>query len=192
MNFQELMQRIAELDQPVIEEPNEGNLFTGNLAKARADGKDQADLDGDGDMEKVSEDDIEECGMDPMSSMKQQDNVSMNVSMNGSGAGGIRDLLDILKNIDDTNSGDDLGDLIDKMDSGPGKMAVIDGGEMPVDEYANEPDEVYGNVGDVMPTGNDIHSKGSEAPKVNGGGNPMAMETLISRLDALYQEVKTR
>lgn len=191
MNFQELMQRIAELDTPVIEDPNEGNLFTGNLAKARADGKDQADLDGDGDMEKVREDDIEECGMDPMSSMKQQDNVNMNVSMSGSGAGGIRDLLDILKNIDDANSGDDLGDLISNMDSKPEKMAVI-GSEMPVDEYANEPDEVYGSVGDVTPTGNDIHSKGIEAPKVNGGGNPMTMETLISRLDALYQEVKTR
>jgi len=33
----------------------EGNLFTGNLAKARAAGKKQADLDGDGDMEQVQE-----------------------------------------------------------------------------------------------------------------------------------------
>jgi hypothetical protein len=33
----------------------EGNRFTGNLAKARAAGKKQADLDGDGDMEKVQE-----------------------------------------------------------------------------------------------------------------------------------------
>jgi hypothetical protein len=37
------------------EKTEEGNLFTGNLAKARADGKKQADLDGDGDMEKVRE-----------------------------------------------------------------------------------------------------------------------------------------
>jgi hypothetical protein len=33
----------------------EGNKFTGNLAKARAAGKKEADLDGDGDMEKVQE-----------------------------------------------------------------------------------------------------------------------------------------
>ena len=33
----------------------EGNKFTGNLAKARAAGKTEADLDGDGDMEKVRE-----------------------------------------------------------------------------------------------------------------------------------------
>jgi hypothetical protein len=35
----------------------EGNRFTGNLAKARAAGKKQADLDGDGDMEPVRETD---------------------------------------------------------------------------------------------------------------------------------------
>ena len=37
---------------------DEGNLFTGNLAKARAAGVKKADLDGDGDMEKVNELDI--------------------------------------------------------------------------------------------------------------------------------------
>jgi hypothetical protein len=37
------------------EKTEEGNLFTGNLAKARADGKKEADLDGDGKMEKVDE-----------------------------------------------------------------------------------------------------------------------------------------
>ena len=37
------------------EKTEEGNKFTGNLAKARADGKKEADLDGDGDMEKVQE-----------------------------------------------------------------------------------------------------------------------------------------
>ena len=37
---------------------DEGNLFTGNLAKARAAGLKKADLDGDGDMEKVNELDI--------------------------------------------------------------------------------------------------------------------------------------
>jgi hypothetical protein len=42
------------------EKTDEGNKFTGNLAKARAAGKQEADLDGDGDMEKVKEDDVEE------------------------------------------------------------------------------------------------------------------------------------
>ena len=48
------------------EETAEGNKFTGNLAKARAAGKQEADLDGDGDMEKVREghdhETCNECG----------------------------------------------------------------------------------------------------------------------------------
>jgi hypothetical protein len=50
------MAGIQEAKKEVDEEKTEeGNLFTGNLAKARADGKKEADLDGDGDMEKVRE-----------------------------------------------------------------------------------------------------------------------------------------
>ena len=50
------MAGIQEAKKDVEEEKTEeGNLFTGNLAKARAAGKKQADLDGDGDVEKVRE-----------------------------------------------------------------------------------------------------------------------------------------
>lgn len=50
------MAGISEAKKDVEEEKTEeGNLFTGNLAKARAAGKKEADLDGDGDMEKVRE-----------------------------------------------------------------------------------------------------------------------------------------
>jgi hypothetical protein len=76
---------------------------------------------------KTTDDIIEECGMSPMSSpMPQQDNVSMNVSMNGSGAGGIRDLMSILKNIEETGEeemmpGIDAGELeMPSMDAGGG------------------------------------------------------------------------
>lgn len=41
----------------------EGNRFTGNLMKARAAGKKRADLDGDGDMEPVREESLEELDM---------------------------------------------------------------------------------------------------------------------------------
>ena len=75
---------------------------------------------------------IEECGMTPMSSpMPQQDNVSMNVSMNGSGAGGIRDLMSILKNIEDTGEQGLTPDLPgdDSIDFGaPGSMMGADDG----------------------------------------------------------------
>jgi hypothetical protein len=47
------------------DEVEEGNFFTGNLAKAREEGRTEADLDGDGDMEKVkegAETQCNECG----------------------------------------------------------------------------------------------------------------------------------
>jgi hypothetical protein len=187
MNFNELFQKMRELDQPVGEELKGGQK--------------KLDVDKDGDIEaddlkdlrdkKVDEELVDECGMGPMTSPQgQQDNVNMSVNMSGSGSGGIRDLLDILKNIDDNNGspdGDDLGDLIGNMDKEP-----IIGSKMAVDEFANEPDEMYADTSAVTPTGDDLHSKGGEAPPVNGGGNPMTMESLISRLSDLYQDVKSR
>lgn len=166
MNFQELLSKITALDTPVV----------GEELNSKAQSEDVLDVD--------------ECGMGPMDSMKQQDNVNMSINMNGSGTGGIRDLLDILRNID--AGGEDassLGDLIGQMEKGP------EGGnelEMPVGEYANEPDEVYGTVDQAIPTGDDLHSKGEEFPKVNGGGNPMYMEQLKTKLSSLYDEIKNR
>jgi hypothetical protein len=49
------MSGIREAKKVKEDDMEEGNLFTGNLAKARADGKKEADLDGDGKMEKVDE-----------------------------------------------------------------------------------------------------------------------------------------
>ena len=199
MNFNELFQKMRELDAPVAEELKGGQK--------------KLDQDKDGDIEaddlkalrdkKVDEEIVDECGMDmgPMDSPKQQDNVSMNISMNGSGPGGIRDLLDILRDIE--NGGDqeagDLGDMIDKMD-GPDTApdALIDmdeAGGGGFDRASTAPDPQTAPLGAAYPTGDDISSHGgNEAPKVNGGGNPyrMTAESLIPRLTNLYQEVKSR
>jgi len=188
MNFNELFQKMRELDAPVAEELKGGQK--------------KLDVDKDGDIEaddladlrakKVDEELVDECGMDmpSMGAPRQQDNVSMNLSMNGSGAGGIRDLLDILKNIDGNDGGEEqLGKLMGKMDKEP----IIGDLDMPMDEYANSPDEAYGTVGDVTPTGNDMHSKGAERPKVNGGGNPFGVdEELVNRLTNMYESIKNR
>ncbi len=195
MNFQELLSRINELDQPMIEEPNEGNAY-GQAVQNTPPGEEiKINGKGTGDI-KREEVVADECGMGPMGSMSpsQQDSVNMNVSMNGSGAGGIRDLLDILKNLDKDDDVDSLGNLVKRMGSEPaGKVAVI-GDDIPIDEFANEPDEMYAPVGSVIPTGNDMHSKGAEAEKVNGGGNPFNVDeaTLISKLSSLYETIKDR
>lgn len=61
--------RILEL-AGITKQADEGNLFTGNLAKARAAGKTHTDLDGDGDMEKVRE---SSTGDAPISKMSDKD-----------------------------------------------------------------------------------------------------------------------
>jgi hypothetical protein len=196
MNFQELLSKIASLDAPLGEELKGGQK--------------KLDVDKDGDIEaddlkdlrdkKVDEEVVDECGMMGSmgsSSQDQQDSVNMSINMSGSGSGGIRDLLDILRNLEDGGDNpevDDLGDLLGKMDGEPDSKVAMIGTKMPVDEFANEPDEMYADVSDVTPTGNDMHSKGGEAPKVNGGGNPMGVdeEALLARLASLYESIKSR
>ena len=62
MSYESDMRRMREIagikeakKEVEEEQTDEGNLFTGNLAKARAAGKKQADLDNDGSLEKVKE-----------------------------------------------------------------------------------------------------------------------------------------
>jgi hypothetical protein len=136
--------------------------------------------------------DVEECGMPGMTNMpsgmmgspKQQDNVTMNVSMNGSGAGGIRDLMSILKDLEGGQSRGDKDMIIGVGETGS------DGG---FGDATTSPNQRTAPISAVVPTGNDIHSKGAEAEKVNGGGNPFNVdESLVARLSTLYTEVKSR
>lgn len=120
---------------------------------------------------------VNECGEMPHQAPPQQDTVTMNVSMNGSGAGGIKDLMNILKNIEQGGADTD--------------MVIGDSFE----DATTRPNEVTLDIDSVIPTGNDIHSKGGEAEKVNGGGNPMRNdvdESLVSRLSAMLEEVKAK
>ena len=197
MDFKSLISKINELDSS-----------TDMPAPEAADQPATEELHVD---QPLMDTEVEECGMPgmPMGAPKQPDNVSMNVSMNGSGAGGIRDLMSILRNIEQGEEGpgseidieperfgDRDMDIIVQKHSGMDKGVEID------DDFANQPDEMYGNMDSVTGTGNDIHSKGKEAPKVNGGGNPMPVESgttyklpsgdLKIRLESLYQEIKSR
>lgn len=158
--------------------------------------------------EDYSNTDMEECGLPGMSSMpsgmsgmpKQQDNVTMNVSMNGSGAGGIRDLMGILKNIE---QGSDEPPRATRVLVAPGSMSSDnigndlfgDIGEEQNDggfgSATTEPSPRTRGIDSVTQTGDDMHSKGIEKPKVNGGGNPM-QESLVAKLSQHYNEVKSR
>lgn len=131
--------------------------------------------------------DVEECGMMPLPSEHgQSDSVTMNISMNGSGSGGIRDLMNILRNID--NVGEPQGHHGDSSADD-----LLFGIEEEGEEFGNAPTGAPGQnvmpISAVLPTGDDLASKGEERPKVNGGGNPM-QENLKQHLTNLYQQIK--
>ena len=139
-------------------------------------------------------DNMGECGMMPMGAgpAGQSDSVNMNVSLNASGGGGIRELMNVLKNIDNVATpqhghGDEQEDPMfgDSFEEEFGNsMAGHDG-------PATAP------VSAVLPTGDDLASKGKEAKAVNGGGNPLARkssmeEGIADQLQNLYTEIKAR
>jgi len=143
---------------------------------------------------------VEECGIMPMpGSPDQQDNVSMNLSMNASGAGGIRDLMGILRNIEhgenpaqDAGGTDELNALFGQPETHESDLLLGAEPEMEED-FGNSMQGASGVTKHDVATMTDMGSNDGrgdhEARKVNGGGNPMR-ESLVDRLTELYQEIK--
>jgi len=127
-----------------------------------------------------------ECGMPiaiggAASAPKQQDNVTMNVSMNGSGAGGISDLMKILRNIEGSDNRDphqhDVSQLFGEPDADPAEPIMgdivaklaheeLDGEESPmtheyeVGETIDDENESWGNSVDGA-SGHHTHGIGA-------------------------------
>jgi hypothetical protein len=211
MNFTELYQRIRSIDEGAPSEPTApgGVIKTKNAdgtvsykpkvpgerlsstlpASQAAKTTDTADKD-------KAKSVNEECGDMPVGMMGmsshqgQQDSVTMNISMNGSGAGGIRDLMSILRNIESSDNADVHSHDVSKLFGGDDIEVAfdeeMDGG---FGSATTHPNTATAGIDAVTATGNDLASKGIEAPKVNGGGNPMH-ETVKHRLYTLYNEIK--
>jgi hypothetical protein len=214
MNFTELYQRIRSIEEGTAPEPtapggviktkNADGTFSykpkvpGERLTATLPGNQAAKTSDKTDTTKkqttTANESIEECGPMGMMGMNspqgQQDSVTMNISMNGSGAGGIRDLMSILRDIEGSDNTDVHSHDVSKLFGGDDVEVAfdeeMDGG---FGSATTQPDPATAGIDAVTATGNDIHSKGIEAPKVNGGGTPM-QETLVSRLSALYNEIK--
>ena len=137
-------------------------------------------------------DEMEECG-DMMSlpmptEHGQSDSVTMSVSMNGSGDGGIRDLMNILKGIENVGEPHADHDATD----------VVFGGEMEpeMEAFANSmagaSEKAYFPQSAVTDIGSNDGRGDHEVRKANGGGNPYTQvgEELVNRLSNLYQEIK--
>ena len=158
-----------ELDEADVEE---GNEFTGALAKAKAEHKDEFEVDG----KKYS---VKECydgSMSPMSGATQEEsnlsvstnmgtNSPLNVSVTATG-GAARELMQMLR-LAGLGSSEEM--------SATTEPEVVIGAEEMDEDYANTPDEHYSTVDDQMNQGNDLNRPKGTYPKVAGGDNPMAM-----------------
>ncbi len=104
-----------------------------------------------------------------------------------SAADSMRSVLDKL-HPDDEESDDEVSRPEGDVD-GDGDHDMKDHEKEKVDEFDNEPNPQTTGYGSMTPTGNDLSSKGKEAPKVNGGGNPMqkTMEQIQKDLFAEYE-----
>lgn len=197
MDFQNLYQKIRQLDE------GDMNQGTGIMAPPSTPA-------------------VEECGMGEMGGCsahqevpKQQDSVSMNVNMNASGAGGIRDLMNILKNIehnvtapDDDSDKDvvigepdtDIIDNIEPVSLGEPPQPAEQSDMHQDEEFANEPEfQEFDNI----ISGSDLHKEKNAYPAAQKGDNAMASikkaavvasisESLVNRLANHYNEVKNR
>lgn len=224
MDFQQLMARMVELDQPVQEAETSDKDYDGDgevespkdevwgsrakaAAKAGTPFKEESDEEDEKSVEENLDEladevqqEMDECGMPGMSNMpsgmmgmrnSQPDSVSMNLSMNGSGSGGIRDLMDILRNLE-KGDGDDHDHGMDIGVSAP-KLMIAKKEPILGDEYANTPDVQMGQDNFPVDHGDDLHKpKGSYSDKPYRGDNPMALESLVNRLDSLYTDIKNR
>lgn len=115
-----------------------------------------------------------ECGDMPTPhgrpEMGGDDELLVGEEQRGSATVNVRDLITALQSIEQ------------------GVDEVADGG---FGDATTEPEEITAPMAAMVRTGNDLASKGKEAPKRNGGGNPM-QESLIQRLSEHYNEVKAR
>lgn len=130
---------------------------------------------------------IEECGgdMSPVNKPPEQaDNVNVNVTMSGSGKGGIRDLIDILKNIQDGKDQDHDRPLF-----GQDEIDYVDEAD-----YANDLDGVETRcMGSVTnPASNGIHSPTNKIARHEHPADPYRAysESTFNRLKSLYQDYK--
>lgn len=139
---------------------------------------------------------VSECGGMPQPSLTTSTPpVSMNVSMSAQGVDQIKELLNLMNNTTSAPAPvqsepiqtslpvikpaePEMGDLI-KIASEPKE-----------EEFANEPDEEYGELGDAFPSGDDLHREKKQYAKAQDGDNAMSVESIRAQLDARYKEIK--
>lgn len=143
--------------------------------------------------DEIEEEKVAECPMDPIAiqpAQSQPSSSTMSINMNGTGKDGIKDLLNILRDIED---GPESSPASAMPHAAHGDTTLIVGDEEVQTEahpFANSPEEKYSSIKDIMKSGNDLHkAKDSYSDKPYRGDNPMAIK---ETLKSLYQFVKSK
>ena len=187
MNFKDLMSKLSEIE-------GSGTVPHDSTASPLT----HADPE-------LSEQTVEECGGPmviggPAGSPNQQDSVNLSINMNGSGKGGIKDILDILRGIEGGDREpeielpgleldiDSLGHGSDEHGHEEHEKLMGDVGE----ELSNEPDEMYAAPDAAVHNGEDLNKSKAMFRRAQPGDNAMATESLKVQLQNLYQEIKSR
>jgi hypothetical protein len=161
---------------------------------------------------------VDECGAMPLPGaiisagpQGQQDNVSMTINVNGQGEGGLRSIMNILRNIE---QGDDHAEhghdepIMGNDNEGQNTDSPLTTVPNDVEEVIGDDEEGWGNsahggsghhthgVDAVTFSGDDMNSKGKISPVSRAPGtNPLREpsqfdEALVNRLQAMYQQIK--
>jgi hypothetical protein len=129
--------------------------------------------------------------------------VSMNISLNASGKEHVADLINMMKNAGMAGAEpvtpammpmrtdmERLRGIVGEPEALPApaeqeeEMEAMDGG---FGDATTEPDEEYGDIEDVITSGNDLHKEKKSYKVVAGGDNPMEYEATVESIkDTLY------
>jgi len=164
---------------------------------------------------------VDECGTMPIPGaiisagpQGQQDNVSMTINVNGQGEGGLRSIMNMLRNIEqgEEHAGHNQhgheepimgNDNEGQSNDSPFTTAPTDVEEVIDDEHEEWGNSAYGGSGHhthgvdaVTFSGDDMNSKGKISPVARASGtNPLREpsqydESLVNRLSQMYQAIK--
>lgn len=189
MNWEDLYKKIAFLDQEISEAKDKGDMDKDGKDepdnKEYLDNKDAAIKKAIGD--KDVDESLDECG--PMGSPgSQPDNVSMNVSLNGSGAGGIRDLMNVLKSIENGDHDHDHDH-----DSDMDNIALKLNSESENEAFDNEPNTEYKDTNYMTrDIAGGLNKEHGQYKREYPGDNPMAIKQLENKLGAMYESIKNQ
>ena len=199
------------------DEVEEGNQFTGAMAKAKAEGKDEFEVDGktykvkeskDKDEKKDDKEPPFEGGKkspdehkDEFGNVIKDKNMAKHLAKKG--------MKEFMEAVDLAECGEPMmpagGDVT--ISGTPDALAAMlkmagmaapavmaapameeEAEEAVEEEYANEPDEEYHGLDAAIPSGDDLHKEKGAYPATAGGDNPMAID---EEMWAAYQALKS-